>query len=150
VGFIQDGVAAAVDLALHRIARNDDHGAHVQKPDVDLKQQAEFLAEQVQGQDEERINERFRKCLEYHGFRFLAVHQLPPVQSMAGRGVRTEGEWRHRNPKVRLAFTARDLASGWRGAEDLDKYLKDQLLAAAVTAGRVPKEVLRQTRSRKT
>ena len=141
MGFIQYAADAAADLAVQRVRDNKDHGLFNPRPEVDRKQQAELLEAQRGG----RTDEIYRQCLEYHGFVWLTVEQLPMLE---GGVYREEGEWRH--AKLKLAFTPGDLAAHFpAGPESLDRFIRDQKLAARVTKGKVEKRALRETRNRK-
>jgi hypothetical protein len=108
---------------------------------VDLVQQREFLEEQAGG----RTDEPYRRALIHHGFRWWSVEQLRKLPGAIGK---LEGEWR--SEKLKLAFTAQDLASSFpTGPESLDRYLRDQKMVRAVTAGRISKQDLRRARSRR-
>lgn len=141
MSFIVDAATGAFEQTVDRIRRNEDHGGFNARPQFDPKQQQELLADQCQG----RTDEPYRKCLEYHGFVWREVQDLPMLE---GGVYRREGEWRHW--KLGLAFTPTDLASSFpAGPESLDVYIRDELLKAMVTAGRASKKDLRRSRGRR-
>lgn len=141
MGFIQYAADGAADIAVQRVRDNKDHGSFNPRPEIDRQQQAELQEAQRGG----RTDEIYRQCLTYHGFRWFTVEQLPMLE---GGVYRAEGEWRH--AKLKLAFTPRDLASGYPlGPESLDTFLRDQKMALAVSKGRVPKQLLRKAREKK-
>ena len=141
MSFVVDAAQGALDLSLDRIRRGADHGEFNPRPEIDPKQQAEFLDEQRGG----RTDEAYQQCLRYHGFKWFDVQQLPMLEGGVNR---REGEWRHR--KLTLAFTPTDLASGFpAGPESLDKYIRDEILKAKVAAGRAEKRDLKKFRDRK-
>lgn len=147
MGFITDGVQAALDLSLDRVRRNQDHGQFNPRPATDPKQQSEFLDEARGG----RTDELYRQCLEFHGFRWYEPGQLPMLEGSLERLSsihRSEGEWRHAT--LKLGFTPTDLASGFpKGPESLDTYIRDEKLKAKVQQGKVAQSDLRKSRLRR-
>lgn len=143
MGFIEKATDGEFALTMDRIRQRLDYGVENQRPELDLKQQKEFLDGLGQG----ATDEAFRQSLLYHGFHWYPLEQII-ASGLPGTAHKTEGEWR--SGKLKLAFTPRDLATGFpRGPEQLDKFLREHKLAMKVTAGRVPKEVLRKARKRK-
>lgn len=142
MSFIVNAAAGAYALTRERIRQGKEFGGYEDvRPDVDPRDQEEFLAQQRDG----RTDEAYKKCLEAHGFVWLTIPQLPMLE---GGVARREGEWRH--AKLRLAFTPTDLAAGFPGGpEALDRHLKEEILARKVARGKVPKQVLRDARARK-
>lgn len=140
MGFIQTAAEGALGMSLDRVRKGDDHGEFNPRPQFDPKQEAELRADQKAG----RTAEIYLKTLAYHGFVWLSVQQLPMLE---GGVYRTEGEWRHQ--KLRLAFTVTDLTAGFPGgAEDLDQYIRDAILAEKTRRGRVAQADLRKSRRR--
>lgn len=159
MGFIEHAVqeATAADRALEetlrKISRDTDFGAVNQQPEIDRKQQAEFMGVQQQG----RTSEIYRQALEYHGFVWVPVEKL---RMLPGLVTTLEGQWRWPNMKqARLAFTPTDLTTGFPGmagtspAEQLDKYLRDYKMQLQLRRERqTPKEAkaaLRRFRDRR-
>ncbi len=152
MGFLEQ---AAVDAArsgdkefaetLDRIRRGEDATNTVTKPIFDPKQAREWQDDNAQG----RTDEPYRQCLEYHGFQWWPLARLQALQ-LPGVELKTEGEWRWPNPTPLLAFTPRDLATGFpEGPESLDRYLRDYKLQAKLRAGKISKQDLIRSRERK-
>lgn len=145
MGFIESAAEAQFRLTQDRIERRLDYGMENQRPELDVKQQKEFLDALGQG----KTDEPYRQCLQYHGFNWYPLEQIIasdlPVAVTAGK---TEGEWR--NGKLKLAFTPRDLATGFpMGPESLDRFLRERKVELQVAARKVPKSALRDMRKRK-
>lgn len=142
MGFIERAAEGQFQMTADRIRQGKDYGTNYDpRPEIDLKQRAEFL-EEARGN---RTDEPYRQCLEYYGFRFYEVRELPMLE---GGVYREEGEWRHLTMK--LAFTPTDIASSFpAGPESLDRYMKDEILSRKVRAGKVPKSELRRQRKRR-
>jgi hypothetical protein len=140
MGFVQTAAEGAFGITLDRLRRGVDLGQGDPRPELDLAQQRDFLAEQAGG----RTDEPYRQCLLYHGFRW---YPLPELRKLPGAYGKLEGEWR--STKLRLAFTVQDLTGGFpTGPAKLDEYLRDHRLVVAVSRGRVPKEALTRARRR--
>jgi len=143
MGFIESAAEGAFQLTKDRIERKLDYGYENQRPDFDPKQAKEFLDALGQGKDDEA----YRQCLEYHGFRWYPLEQII-ASDLPGAAGKKEGEWR--NGRLKLAFTPRDLATGFpMGPESLDRYLRERKAEAKVAAGAMPKQALREMRKRK-
>jgi len=136
MSFIHSAAEGALALTLDRVKAGTDHGQFNVRPEMDIKQQADLLAQQADG----RQAEIYRQCLEYHGFRW---HDLETLPMLEGGVARTSGEWRH--PRMQLAFTPQDLVSGFPlGPESLDSYLRDRRVELKIQAGRVKKADVRK------
>lgn len=143
MGFIESAAEASFQLTQQRIEKRLDYGMTNQRPELDVKQQKEFLDALGQG----KTDEPYRQCLRYHGFNWYSLEQII-ASGLPGSAGKTEGEWR--NGKLKLAFTPRDLATGFpTGPEALDRYLRDRKIEAQVAARKVPKSALRELRKRK-
>lgn len=145
-GFVEDAVEGALGLSLDRIRRGVDYGYENQRPELDEKQQAEFIGEQAQG----RTDEAYRQSLEFHDFTWWPLQK---IHSLPGTRLMTEGEWR--NDKLQLAFTPNDLAMGFPGtpsmtaAEQFDRHIRDVKMVNAEKRGKITKAILRAARRRK-
>lgn len=141
MGFIEDAAVSSLELTQDRIRQDRDYGQMEIRPQVDPKQHAEFLAQQRGG----RTDQVYRQCLEYHGFRWVPAPFLAPYENFSAH---MEGEWRH--DRMQLAFTPTDLASSFPGgAQDLDRYVRQEKMKRQVTRGKMPKQEYRRRLGRK-
>lgn len=141
MSFIVSAAQAAYEQTIDRVRRAEDHGQFNPRPQVDEKQLLEFQEEQRQG----RTDEPFRQALEYHGFTWHEVQDLPMLE---GGVYRREGEWRHQ--RLKLAFTPTDLAAGFPGGpETFDRHVRDLKAQLAAARKRLPKSELRKHLNRR-
>ncbi len=144
MGFIETAAEGAFQMTKDRIERKLDYGYENQRPDLDPKQQKEFLDALGEG----KTDEPYRQCLQYHGFNWYPLEQIIAKNLGGDNAGKKEGEWR--NGRLGLAFTPRDLTTGFpTGPEALDRYIKERKLEAKIAAGKMPKAALREMRKRK-
>jgi hypothetical protein len=119
VSFIKDGAEGAVALAVEKIRRNEDHGAFDPRPEVDEKQQKEFLAAARDG----RTPFAYQQALEHAGF----VFHVPACRCRACLHLMNpEGIWRHN--RMMAAFTPNDVTTLFTTPEKLDLWIKERKL----------------------
>lgn len=126
--FLQDGARGGVELALERVRRGDDHGAFNVRPEMDEKQQADFLAGAADG----RTSDAYRKALEHHGFVFVPAARLPRF----GGKIQEEGQWRHRG--LRKALRPTDVTTMFTSPENLDQWVRREKLQNRLIRQKVP------------
>ena len=142
MGFLDRRADADLGAALERIKAGTDFGEGDPRPEIDAQQRRELMDEQAGG----RTDAAYHQALTYHGFVWWPLLKLR--EQLPGATLKQEGEWRH--AKMKLAFTPSDMVSSFPGGpEAFDRYIRDQKLARAVTRGKVPKQVLTETRRRR-
>lgn len=141
MGFIDEAADKAYRATMDRVASKLDYGYEDPRPALDTKQQREFLEEASQGKNDEP----YRQALEHHGFKWYPLEKLA---LMPGTTLKTEGEWR--NDRLKLAYTPRDLTTGFpQGPEQFDRYLREEKMRLQVSKGRVSKADFRKRIARK-
>lgn len=139
-GFIENAATGAFEATMDRVVQKLDYGYENQRPTIDPKQQAEFLAEHGGG----KTDERFHQALGYHGFVWWTVDRL----ALLPGPLKTEGEWR--NDRMKLAYTPNDLTTGWpAGPEAFDRFIREEKLKRQATKGKVSKQDLQRARQRR-
>lgn len=139
--FIEEAAVGAFQATMERIESKLDYGYENPRPELDVKQQREFLEEQSQGKGDEP----YRQALEYHGFKWYPLEKLA---LMPGTTLKTEGEWR--SDRLKLAFTPRDLTTGFpQGPEQFDRHIREEIMRRQVAKGRVSKGDFRKRIARK-
>jgi hypothetical protein len=141
---LETNAGAELEKTLDRIKQGTDYGTDAVRP-FDPKQAKEWQEELAEG----KSAEIYRQCLESHGFVWWPLSRLQ-AQALPGVMLLTEGQWRNLRLKPALAFTPKDLTSGFpTGPESLDRFIREHKLAAQIKKGRAPKEALTRARQRR-
>lgn len=111
---------------LERVAQREGFGDSPAIPGFDPKQHAELMEAAAQG----RKPEDYRQVMEAHGFL-----RIPAGVMLNGRPV-PQAIWRREWPELNLkyAFTDQDLVTGYRGPEDFDAWLREQIHVRRIKA----------------
>lgn len=141
---IDTNAGAKLEETLDRIRKGTDFGTDAVRP-FDPKQAKEWQEELADG----KTSALFRQTLEFHGFAWWPLSRLQ-AQALPGVMLLTEGQWRNLRLKPPLAFTPKDLTTGFpTGPEALDRFIREHKLTAQIKKGRAPKEALTRFRQRR-
>ena len=135
MSFIREGAEGAVELAIEKIRRNQDEGSFNPRPEIDLKQQKEFLAEARDG----RTPDAYKCALERANFVFH-----PPACRCASCAtvLNEEGIWRHE--RMKAAFTPNDVTTLFLSPEKLVAWIDEQKLVLRLAKRNAPKAEVRK------
>ena len=135
MSFIREGAEGAVELAIEKIRRNQDEGSFNPRPEIDPKQQKEFLAEARDG----RTPDAYRYALERAGF----IFHIPAFRCVVCAMVlNEEGIWRHE--RMKAAYTPNDVTTLFTSPEKLVAWIEERKLVLRLEKRNTPKAEMRK------